>query len=81
MRLDPVANMLTQGANYFSLPEFKFIIGFPDIFLFHISWNYFSRLWQFFGGVIFLVDGKSTTWALELDSETFFSGPKLVPTA
>ena len=32
MRLDPVANMLTQGANYFSLPEFKFIIGFPDVF-------------------------------------------------
>ena len=30
MRLDPVANKLTQGANYFSLPEFKFIIGFPD---------------------------------------------------
>ena len=63
MRLDPVANKLTQGANYFSLPEFRFIIGFPDILSVSLGVSAISPP---------CVDGKLTTWALELDSETFF---------
>ena len=73
MRLDPVANMLTQGANYFSLPEFKFIIGFPDVFSLPYLLKLFLSVMTIFRRChFFLVDGKSTTWALELDSETFF---------